>query len=39
MITFLSADPGVVSLILAWSYTFVEIDHENDFYSNSPSFC
>ena len=24
----LTADPGVVSLILAWSLTFVEIDHE-----------
>ena len=24
----LTADPGVVSSILAWSYTFVEIDHE-----------
>ena len=23
-----SADPGVVSLIRAWSHTFVEIDHE-----------
>ena len=22
------ADPGVVSLILTWSHTFVEIDHE-----------
>ena len=22
------ADPGVVSLILAWSHTFMEIDHE-----------
>ena len=24
----LTADPGVASPILAWSYTFVEIDHE-----------
>ena len=24
----LSADPGVASLIPAWSHTFVEIDHE-----------
>ena len=24
----LTADPGVASLILAWSHTFVEIDHE-----------
>ena len=24
----LIADPGVASLILAWSHTFVEIDHE-----------
>ena len=24
----LTADPGVMSLILAWSHTFVEIDHE-----------
>ena len=24
----LTADPGVVSLIAAWSHTFVEIDHE-----------
>ena len=24
----LTADPGVASLISAWSYTFVEIDHE-----------
>ena len=23
-----TADPGVVSLILAWSHTFVVIDHE-----------
>ena len=22
------ADPGVVSLIVAWSHTFVEVDHE-----------
>ena len=26
--TCLTADPGVVSLIPTWSYTFVEIDHE-----------
>ena len=26
--TCLTADPGVMSLILAWSYTFLEIDHE-----------
>ena len=26
--TCLSADPGVTSLMPAWSYTFVEIDHE-----------
>ena len=25
---YLTADPGVASLILAWSNTFVEIDHE-----------
>ena len=24
----LTADPGVASLIAAWSHTFVEIDHE-----------
>ena len=24
----LTADPGVASLILAWSHTFMEIDHE-----------
>ena len=24
----LTADPGVASLIQAWSHTFVEIDHE-----------
>ena len=24
----LTADPGVASLILSWSHTFVEIDHE-----------
>ena len=24
----LTADPGVASSILVWSYTFVEIDHE-----------
>ena len=24
----LTADPGVASLILAWSHTFVEIDHK-----------
>ena len=24
----LTTDPGVASLILAWSHTFVEIDHE-----------
>ena len=24
----LTADPGVVSLILAWSHTFMVIDHE-----------
>ena len=23
-----TADPGVASLILAWSHTFVKIDHE-----------
>ena len=27
-ITPLTADPGVVSLILAWSHTSLEIDHE-----------
>ena len=27
-ITCLTADPGVVSLIPAWSHTFMEIDHE-----------
>ena len=26
--TFLTADPGVASLIPAWSHTFVQIDHE-----------
>ena len=26
--TCLAADPGVTSLILAWSHTFVEIDYE-----------
>ena len=26
--TSLTADPGVVSSIPAWSHTFVEIDHE-----------
>ena len=26
--TYLTADPGVTSLILARSYTFVEIDHD-----------
>ena len=26
--TSLTADPGVASLIPAWSHTFVEIDHE-----------
>ena len=31
----LTADPGVASLILARSYTFVEIDHE----IISPPFC
>ena len=25
---YLTADPGVASLILAWSHTFMEIDHE-----------
>ena len=25
---YLTADPGVASLIPAWSHTFVEIDHE-----------
>ena len=24
----LTADPGVASFIVAWSHTFVEIDHE-----------
>ena len=24
----MTADPGIVSLIQAWSHTFVEIDHE-----------
>ena len=28
LVASLPADPGVVSLILAWSHTFVEIDHE-----------
>ena len=27
-LTLLTADPGVASLIPAWSYTFMEIDHE-----------
>ena len=27
-VTCLTADPGVVSLIPAWSHTFEEIDHE-----------
>ena len=33
----LTADPGVTSLIPAWSHTFVQIDHEN-FYGHSPPF-
>ena len=28
LVTCLTADPGVVSSILAWSHTFMEIDHE-----------
>ena len=28
IITCLTADPGVVNSISAWSHTFVEIDHE-----------
>ena len=28
LVTCLAADPGVASLIPAWSHTFVEIDHE-----------
>ena len=27
-VTCLTADPGIMSLIPAWSHTFVEIDHE-----------
>ena len=27
-VTHLTADPGVASLIMAWSHTSVEIDHE-----------
>ena len=28
LVTSLTADPGVVSLMLAWFHTFVELDHE-----------
>ena len=28
LLSSLTADPGVASLIPAWSHTFVEIDHE-----------
>ena len=28
LVASLAADPGVMSLIQAWSHTFVEIDHE-----------
>ena len=28
LVTCLTADPGVASLISAWSYTLVQIDHE-----------
>ena len=34
----LTADPGVASLVLARSHTFVEIDHEINFYGHSPPF-
>ena len=34
----LTADPGVPSLITARSHTFMEIDHENDFYGHIPPF-
>ena len=33
----LTADPGVGSLILAWSHTFVEIDHEIILSHSPPS--
>ena len=29
----LTADPGIASSILARSHTFMEIDHENNFYT------
>ena len=28
LVTCLTADPGVTSLIMAWSHTFLVIDHE-----------
>ena len=34
----LTADPEVASSILARSHTFVEIDHENNFYGHSPPY-
>ena len=33
----LTADPGVLRLILAWSHTFVEIDNEIFFYGHSST--
>ena len=36
LVSSLTADPGVASLIPAWSHTFMEIDHEI-IYSRSPS--
>ena len=34
----LTADPGVTSSILAWSHTFVEIDHEIILLPSADSF-
>ena len=34
----LTADSGVPSSIPSRSHTFVEIDHENNFYGHSPPF-
>ena len=34
----LIADPGVARSILAWSHTFLEIDHELNFYGHSLPF-
>ena len=40
LVWYLTADPGVMSSILAQSHTFVEFDHGiiNNFYGNSLSF-